>query len=122
MKFVLASLATLLFTGAAWADYPEFDDNNDAEAVFLIQSLNDLETLRDKDCKPHSTTEWHCFARDARGESLGISHSFKSRDLAAGRALANCQRKSDIASTCAITLCKQPKQCKKKKKRWNPLN
>ncbi len=105
MKYIL--LALLAFSASAFAaDFPEQDITLDAEQVFLLSLDPDHD---DDDCEKKKSTEWTCFARDARGKSLGVSTSFTRRDLAAGRALASCRRKSSIPQTCQITRCRQPK-------------
>jgi hypothetical protein len=101
-------LSALIFSlvSVAHAQFPEMNDQIDTEAV--IEMSTEVQPAWDCDGPPPKTTEWTCFARDARGGSLGVSTSFTRRDLAAGRALASCQRKSNIPKTCAITRCRQP--------------
>lgn len=104
MKYAL--LMSALVSQFAFAQFPEMSNALDTEEV--IEWSAAVEPLHDCDTPPPPSTEWTCFARDARGGSLGVSTSFTRRDLAAGRALASCQRKSDIPKTCKITRCRQP--------------
>lgn len=112
MKLLITSLLFAMSTSAFAANYvaPEMDDQLDAEQIFSMGSPD-----ANHDCEEWEkikSTEWTCFARDARGGSLGVSTSFTKRHLAAGRALASCQRKSSIPNTCHITRCRQPEpQC-----------
>lgn len=107
MKYVSLALATFAFSAVASATgLPEFNDANDTEAVIAISDAAVLSNGDGRNCRP--TTEWTCFARDARGGALGVSTSFTRRDLAAGRAIASCKRKSSIPATCQITRCRQP--------------
>jgi hypothetical protein len=111
MKLLVASLLFALSSPVFAANfaYPEMDDQMDAEQVFSVQS-NDPRDC--EDWEKIKSTEWTCFARDAHGGSLGVSTSFTRQDLAAGRALASCRRKSSIPNTCHITRCRQPEpQC-----------
>lgn len=103
-KFVLAALFAV--SSVAFAQYPEMNDALDAEEVFELS-----QPLEWCDGREVPTTEWTCFARDARGGSLGVSTSFTRRDLAAGRAIESCRRKSSIPNTCAITRCNNKMQC-----------
>lgn len=112
MKLLITALLFAMSSPVFAANYayPEQDDQLDAEQIFSLSTSADPRDCEEWEKRP--TTEWTCFARDARGGSLGVSTSFTKRHLAAGRALASCKRKSSIPETCHITRCRQPeRQC-----------
>lgn len=113
MKYILCAFA-LTVSSFAFADvnYPEMSNDLDTEQVFELSLSADADHDDCEESEKVKSTEWTCFARDARGGSLGVSTSFTKRSLAAGRAIASCQRKSSIPQTCRITRCRQPEpQC-----------